>query len=112
MTATIRIKKRHKYNATRTFAHGHWFQSKKEAKRYSELLLLEKAGEVADIQLQPEYKLYVNGILIGTYKADFKYFELACEDWITEDVKGKRTELYRWKKKHVEAQYGIKIVEI
>jgi hypothetical protein len=31
---------------------------------------------------------------------------------VVEDVKGFKTELYRWKKKHVEAQYGIEIVEI
>ena len=31
---------------------------------------------------------------------------------LDEDVKGFKTPLYRWKKKHVEAQYKITVVEI
>jgi hypothetical protein len=31
---------------------------------------------------------------------------------VVEDVKGMRTPMYRWKKKHVEAQYGITITEV
>jgi hypothetical protein len=52
---------------------------------------------------------------IGKYVADFKYFRLdAPTGWVIEDVKSPatRTALYRWKKKHTECQYGIKITEV
>lgn len=34
------------------------------------------------------------------------------QPYVVEDVKGFKTPLYKWKKKHVEAQYGITIREI
>ena len=49
------------------------------------------------------------GGVIGRYRADFSYEELTETggrwDFTVEDVKGFKTPLYRWKKKHVEAQY-------
>ena len=52
--------------------------------------------------------------MLGDWIADFVYEELQQPGaWIAvaEDVKGMKTPLYRWKKKHVEAQYGIQIRE-
>jgi hypothetical protein len=46
-----------KFNAVRTWNGGHWFASKREARRYTELLLLESAGEIKDIELHPSYPL-------------------------------------------------------
>jgi hypothetical protein len=107
----------HKYNAVRTWRHGHWFASKAEARRYTELLLLESAGEITDIELQPTYRLMVptpDGALISTatYIADFRYRDIPTEKTVVEDVKGVRTQVYKLKKRWVEAQYAIKIVEI
>ena len=53
--------------------------------------------------------MIVSGITIGHYVADFEYLEGDVR--IVEDVKGMKTPLYRWKKKHFEAQYGLKIRE-
>lgn len=119
----------HKYNAQRVEIDGHKFASKAEARRYGELKLLEKAGKIESLELQPVFPLRVllttgsftyaaralagDYPTIGKYVADFKYYRLeAPTGWIVEDVKGFKTELYRWKKKHVEAQYGIEIQEI
>ena len=107
----------HKYNAVRTWRHGHWFASKAEARRYTELLLLEKAGEIRDIELQPTYRLMAptpDGALISTatYIADFRYRDIPTEKTVVEDVKGVRTQVYKLKKRWIEAQYAIKIVEI
>ena len=53
-----------------------------------------------------------NCFRIGVYRADFKYHDKETMPYVVEDVKGFATALYRWKKKHVEAQYGIVIREI
>lgn len=110
--------RRHKYGAVPTVVDGIRFASKAEAKRYQELLLLAKAGEIEMLTLQEEYPLTVNcgaltgGKVIGKYVADFAYFDKRHKRNVVEDVKGFKTPLYRWKKKHVEAQYGISITEV
>ena len=62
-----------KYRAIKTVVDGITFDSKKEAKRYSELKMMEKAGIIATLRLQPEFKCMVNGKKVCTYKADFEY---------------------------------------
>jgi hypothetical protein len=111
-----------KYNAMPTTVDGVRFDSAAEAHRWSELLLLEKAGDICDISRQRPFPLYVVGavelgrlqpyVRIGTYVADFIYTRSKDSVSVVEDVKGYRTPLYRWKKKHFEAQYGIVITEI
>lgn len=116
-------KKRNKYGNTWCIhADGTKFQSKAEMRRYGELLLLQKAGKVLDLELQPSFDLHTSGyteeglceIKIGTYRADFSYSMPSGYETvdIIEDVKGFKTDLYRWKKKHVEAEHGITITEI
>lgn len=121
--------RRSKYGAVRTTVNGVTFDSKKEARRYQELLLLGKAGEIWDLELQPRFPLVVaattgtvRGALqatagtfpgrIGEYRADFAYHDRNGR--VVEDVKSPatRTPLYRWKKKHVMVQYGIEIKEV
>lgn len=127
--------KRHKYHAQPTTVDGIRFASKAEAKRYGELKLLAKAGEIRDLRLQPRFVLMAAVVeggavninegrvvgmrIVGEYRADFDYKRLdkrayGCAKWdyCCEDVKGMATDLYRWKKRHFEAQYGIRITEI
>lgn len=111
------MRKPHKYKAVRTEVDGLTFHSKKEARRYQELRLLEKAGEVRQLQLQVPIVLHAGSDRrpsIGKYVADFMYEERIGQDWCirVEDVKGFKTPLYKWKKRHVEAQYGIQIREV
>ena len=126
---------RSKYKAVKTTIDGITFDSKKEAKRYTELKLLEKAGHITHLELQPEYQITINGAKICKYKADFRYFTVRQEnneqyynskgEWqtptmtgdkegqIVEDVKGFKTPIYRLKKKLVEASYpGTQIKEV
>lgn len=102
--------RRHKYRAKRTTVDGITFASKKEAKRYWELCLLERLGTIKQLQLQVKYPIHIEGKLICTYIADFVYMN-QHGDTITEDVKGMITPVYRIKKKLVEAIYKIKITE-
>lgn len=120
MPLRLPAKKPHKYRAQPMVVDGIAFPSKREAARYAELKRLEKAGEIEGLELQPRYRLDVPGIVsvdhrctIGSYVADFRYFDHRQGGIVVvEDVKGFKTPLYRWKKKHVEAQYGIQIREV
>ena len=127
---SLRLKRpRSKYNARRTTVDGVTFASQKEARRYQELKMLEMAGEIRHLRLQPEFALSVDNRLypendhgrsidLGHYVADFSYEQRhqvgSRYIWreVVEDVKGFKTPLYRWKKKHVEAQYGIQVREV
>ncbi len=101
-----------KYNAVRTEVDGFIFDSKAEARRYSELKLAEQAGEITALELQPKFSIDINGKHICTYIADFKYTDNRTGRTVIEDVKGVKTPVYRLKKKLVEALHGITIQEI
>ena len=102
--------RRGKYNAKKTEVDGRVFDSRAEARRYSELCLLESAGVIKDLVCQAAFPVFVNSKLICHYYADFTYHENGA--YIVEDVKGMKTPVYRLKKKLVEALYNITITEI
>lgn len=100
---------KNKYNAKRTNVDGIVFHSGKEAARYAQLKILEKAGEIRNLHLQVKFSIDIGGIRICNYIADFVYDEGSAE--IVEDAKGKRTDVYKIKKKLMLAVNGIKIRE-
>lgn len=86
------------------------FASKKEMKRYAELQLLQRAGEVSDLELQPEFRVSIKDQHYCTYTADFAYTEKG--ERIVEELKSTGTAKdasYRLRKKAAELFYGIKI---
>lgn len=105
-----------KYGAKKVEVDGIKFDSKKEASRYQELKLMERAGVIQNLELQKRFELIpsfkVDGKTIRgiTYKADFCY----CENgqYVVEDVKGYRTEVYKLKAKLFAYRYGFQIKEI
>lgn len=112
------MKRPSKYRAVKTVVDGHTFPSKREAARYSLLKLREKAGEISHLELQAKYEIRINGVLICTYYADFRYFDLVRKNAqggmgcrVVEDSKGMKTPVYRIKKKLVEALYPGTIIE-
>lgn len=100
-----------KYRNIRTEVDGIKFDSAKEARRYGELKLLERAGEIGELGLQVKMPVELNGKHICNYFADFVYNDLKARKLIIEDTKGVRTPLYKLKKKLVEAQYNVVILE-
>lgn len=100
-----------KYNTIKTEVDGIIFASRLEARRYTELKLLERAGEITKLELQPKFLLEVNDILICTYIADFMYVEAAIQKIIVEDSKGMKTPVYQIKKKLMKAIFNIDILE-
>lgn len=84
---------------------GHRFDSIMEAKRYTYLRLLERAGEITDLVLQPRFMLLekAKGRRAIVYVADFMYTERGRV--IVEDVKGFETATFRMKRKMFLARY-------
>lgn len=103
------MKRRSKYGNVKTTVDGITFDSRKEADRYSELKLLERTGAISDLALQPRFPIEINGRKVCTYIADFSYNSYGSR--VFEDAKGMKTAVYKLKKKLVEAQYGITVVE-
>lgn len=105
-----------KYGAKKVQVDGITFDSKKEASRYQVLKLMEQAGAIQNLELQKRFELIpsfkVDGKTIRgiTYKADFCYYENG--QYIVEDVKGYRTEVYKLKAKLFAYRYGFQIKEI
>ena len=103
-----------KYRNHKTEYNGVQFDSKKEAKRYQELELLERAGLISSVELQPRYDLIVNNHKLSFYRADFRYREVTTDAVIVEDVKSPatRTPVYQLKNKLMKALYSIEIREV
>ena len=108
-----------KYNNKKITVNGQVFDSKKEANRYQELLLLEKAGVIKNLSRQVKFVLIpsqrdeATGKVIErecSYRADFEYTEDGKT--IVEDVKGFRTKEYIIKRKLLLWLYGTKIREV
>lgn len=106
-----------KYQNKKTEVDGIIFDSKKEAKRYKELLLLESAGAITDLRRQVKYELIPSQRIDGKvaerkveYIADFVYTQDG--ETIVEDTKGFKTKDYIIKRKLMLYKYGIRIREI
>ena len=112
---TKKKKKKSKYKAVKTEINGIEFDSKKEARRYKELKILEKADEIKSLELQPRFllqeKFKYNGKTIRKieYVADFRYIDKEGKT-IVEDVKGMKTEVYKIKKKIFLKKYGENLI--
>jgi hypothetical protein len=98
-----------KYNAISTEVDGIRFQSRREAQRYVELRDAQARGEITGLERQVRYPIRVNDRHICAYLADFRYLRGA--ETVVEDVKGYKTDVYKIKRKLVEALYSIKINE-
>lgn len=101
------MKLRHKFNAVSVHRDNYRFSSKKEARRYDELILLKRSGDVLFFMMQPPF--YMPG---AKYVGDFLIFW--ADGTVTlEDVKGVRTPTFIMKKKMMAIHYPhIEIEEI
>lgn len=124
-----------KYNAQKVVYDGITFDSKREAKRYQVLKLLERSGEISNLRLQVEYELIPNQykteerygkngrrlkdkqVLLERkccYVADFVYTDNRTGETVVEDTKSEatRTPEYIIKRKLMLAKYGIGVREV
>jgi hypothetical protein len=108
------MKRQNKYWAKKTEVDGIVFASKKEAKRYAVLKLMEIGKKIGDLQLQKgfllqegfEDKKSKKKIRPITYVCDFFYYDKEKGWYVVEDVKGMKTEAYRLKRKMFMNKYG------
>lgn len=116
----------HKYAARKTNVHGIVFPSKAEARRYLELDLMMREGSIANLEVASaysgpgskkqrlalglEFPFELNGVVIGTYVADFTY-DTPDGCHIVEDMKGAVTPIYALKRRMMRAFHGIEIYE-
>ena len=121
-----------KYKAKKASVDGIEFDSRKEANRYCELKLLQRAGKIQNLELQKAFELIPaqreadtigkrGGIIKGKviekavfYRADFVYTENG--ETVVEDVEGYKGggayAVFTIKRKLLLYKYGIKIKEI
>jgi hypothetical protein len=103
-----------KYHNTKTVLDGIKFDSKLEAERYAQLKMMERAGVIRGLELQPSFELLPSFRKNGktwrktVYKADFRYILCDGDRIIIEDVKGSTgviTDVFRLKQKLFEYKY-------
>lgn len=108
--------RKNKYNAAGERIDGIWFASAAEGKRYLQLKSMVEHNMIDNLRCQVKLPCVVNNRLICTYIADFAYVVIddrgTAVRSIWEDVKGMVTDVYRIKKKLVQAVHGIEILEI
>ena len=121
------------YNVKTKTTDGLVFDSTKEARRWEQLLLLQRAGKITELQRQVTYELlpaqyetYPRFSKSGDrlkdgqrllerkveYIADFVYTDAETGQNIVEDAKGVRTKDYVLKRKLMLAVHGIRIKEV
>lgn len=88
-----------KYNSKKVVVNGITFDSRREAARYTELMLLSKAGKITGLALQVPFVLVPSVKFQGAraakpairYFADFVYSDVEQGKIIVEDVKSPAT---------------------
>ena len=112
-------KKASKYHSTPAERGELRFDSRKEARRYDELMVMLRAGIISDLRLQPQFTLqesYVTEtgerIRAVRYTADFSY--RFGGKLVVEDVKSTatRTKEYLRNRKFMRSKFGIEIQEV
>ena len=123
--------KTNKYKSMKCYLDGIEFDSRREARRYQELLLLQRAGVIQDLRLQEKFVLIPSQyesyerygakgqeLKLGqrlvekecSYIADFVYEQDGKT--VVEDTKGFKTKDYIIKRKLMLWIHGIRIKEV
>jgi hypothetical protein len=104
--------KGNKFGAVSVVVDGLRFDSKREAARWGELRILERAGLISGLERQVRFPMVIAGQLVCTYVADFRYMDRGSQ--VVEDLKSPITRKqadYRIKVKLLRALHGVEIRE-
>jgi hypothetical protein len=94
---------------------GVYWHSRKEHRHWLVLRAAEAAGLVRSLRRQVKYVLLVNGIEVGSYVADFVFFDSETNRVVVQDVKSPATRklpLYRLKRNLMRAVWGLAVEEV
>ena len=108
----VRYGKYNKYNAKKTQFMVFKYDSKWEAERYGQLVSMERAGVIEDLERQVSFNIMINDEKICRYIADYTYIKInedGSKEKIVEDAKGVQTTDFIIKKKLMKAIYNINI---
>lgn len=111
------VPKASKYGNAKAELNGQKFDSRAELARYQVLVLLQRAGRIADLTRQVAFVLAPAATVGGKpkrrleYRADFQYRDLATGAVVVEDVKGMLTAEYKIKRHLMKTVHGIDIFE-
>ena len=103
---------RSKYGSKKTIVDNIKFDSKWEAERYGQLVSMQMAGVVEDLERQVKFDIIINDVKICRYVADFVYtlvHEDGKKEKIVEDAKGVQTTDFKIKMKLMKAVNNIEI---
>lgn len=107
-----------KYHSRKVTVNGVEFDSHREARRYQDLQMLQRAGEISDLRTQVKYTLIPaqkkpsGGVERAcTYTADFVYRDKSGRE-IVEDAKGVKTQQYIIRRKLLLYVHGIEVREV
>lgn len=100
--------KPNKYGARKSSVDGITFDSKAEARRYSDLMNLQRAGMISELVLQPKFPFMIGGKKMFDCIADFQYRDESGA-MIIEDVKGVGDRVSTLKRKITMEDRGIEI---
>ena len=101
-------------NVRRKVVNGIEFDSTREARRHQDLMLMQQAGQITGLRRQVPFAIEINGVHVCVWIADFVYWQQDKSGRNVkrvEDCKGWKTDVYKLKKKMVEAYYGFRIIE-
>jgi len=108
---------RQKYGNTKTIVDGITFDSKREAKRWRELNLMLRAGEIKDLKRQVRFEFHINGKPVkmrngqcARYTADFTYTENGKP--VVEEVKGYKVRDYPLRYAFMKAIFDVTLREV
>lgn len=96
-----------KFRNVITEVDGIKFASKKEAKRWVDLQIMQRAGLISDLKRQVRFELNEGGTFKYAYYADFTYVENG--HLVVEDAKGTLTREFKKKQKLMKKIHGITI---
>lgn len=88
-----------KYRNVPQVVDGQRFDSKREANRHAELVLLLQGGRIEKLERQVTFPLVVEGVKVGSIRPDWTYIDVDNDLVIAEDSKGHQTDVHklRWK---------------
>lgn len=119
-----------KYHNRKIQFEGRTFDSRREYERYLILRAWERNGDISDLECQKKFILIpaqrapdtvdskgkrVQGKIIErecAYYADFVYYDKRHGQFVVEDAKGVRTEVFKIKKKLMLFRHGIRVKEV